>query len=44
MKKNWKKEFRVDNNNQKKGDKLQVKWKGYDHCFNSWIDKKDIVI
>ena len=23
------------------GDKLYVKWKGYDNLFNSWIDKKD---
>ena len=28
---------------KKKGDKLYVKWKGYDNSFNSWIDKKDIV-
>ena len=28
---------------QKKGDKLYVKWKGYDTLFNSWIDKKDVV-
>ena len=28
----------------KKGDKLYVKWKGYDNSFNSWIDKKYIVI
>ena len=27
---------------KKKGDKLYVKWKGYDNFFNSWIDKKDI--
>ena len=26
----------------RKGDKLYVKWKGYDNSFNSWIDKKDI--
>ena len=26
-----------------RGDKLYVKWKGYDNLFNSWIDKKDIV-
>ena len=26
-----------------KGDKLYVKWKGYDNSFNSWIDKKGIV-
>ena len=25
---------------KKKGDKLYVKWKGYDRSFNSWIDKK----
>ena len=24
-----------------KGDKMYVKWKGYDNSFNSWIDKKD---
>ena len=28
---------------KKIGDKLYVKWKGYDSSFNSWIDKKDIV-
>ena len=28
---------------KEKGDKLYVKWKGYDNSFNSWIDKKDIV-
>ena len=27
---------------KKKGDKLYVKWKGYDSSLNSWIDKKDI--
>ena len=26
-----------------KGDKLYVKWKGYDNSFNSWIDKKDLL-
>ena len=25
---------------KKKGDKLYVKWKGYDNSFNSSIDKK----
>ena len=24
-----------------KGDKLHVKWKGYDNSPNSWVDKKD---
>ena len=28
---------------KKKGDKLYVKWRGYDNSFNSCIDKKDIV-
>ena len=25
-----------------KRNKLYVKWKGYDHPFNSWIDKDDL--
>ena len=36
-------EFRVEKVLKKKGDKLYVKWKGYNNFFNSWIDKKDIV-
>ena len=28
----------------RKGNKLYVKWKGYDNSFNSQIDKKYIVI
>ena len=28
---------------RRKGDKLYVKWKGYDNSFNSWLDKKDLV-
>ena len=34
------KEFRIEKVLKKKGDKLYVKWKGYDNSFNSWIDKK----
>ena len=37
------KEFRIEKVLKKKGDKLYVKWKGYDNSFNSSIDKKDIV-
>ena len=37
------KEFRIEKPLKKKGDKLYVKWKGYNNSFNSWIDKKDIV-
>ena len=36
------KEFRVEKVIKTKGDKLYVKWKGYDHSFNIRIDKKDI--
>ena len=35
-------EFRIEKAIKKKGNKLYVKWKGYDSTFNSWIDKKDI--
>ena len=34
--------FRIEKVIKKKGDKLYVKWKGYDSSFNSWIDKKDL--
>ena len=37
------KEFRIKKVLKKKGDKLYVKWKGYDNSFNSWIDKKEWV-
>ena len=37
------KEFRVAKVIKRKGDKLYVKWKGYDSSFNNWIDKRDIV-
>ena len=47
MKKNCKrlinKKFRIEKVIKKKGDKLYVKWKGYDSSFNNWIDKKDLV-
>ena len=33
-------EFRIEKVIKKKGNKLYVKWKGYDNSFNSWIDKK----
>ena len=37
------KEFRIEKVLKRKGDKLYVKWKGYNNSFNSWINKKDIV-
>ena len=27
---------------KRKGDKLYVKWKGYNNSFNNWIDEKDL--
>ena len=36
-------EFSIEKVIKRKGDKLYVKWKGYDSSFNSWIDKKDLV-
>ena len=35
--------FRIEKVILKKGDKLYVKWKGYNNPFNSQIDKKDIL-
>ena len=37
------KEFKIEKVIKKKGDKLYVKWKGYDDSFNSWVDKKYLV-
>ena len=37
------KEFRIKKVLKKKGDKLYVKWKGYDNSLNSWINIKDLV-
>ena len=35
-------EFMIEKVIKKKGDKLYVKWKGYNSSFNSQIDKNDI--
>ena len=37
------KEFRIEKVTKRKGNKLYVKWKGYDNIFNIWIDKKDLI-
>ena len=34
------KQFRIEKLIKRKGNKLYVKWKGYNNSFNSWIDKK----
>ena len=36
-------EFKIEKVIRRKGDKLYVKWKGYDNLFNSWIDKGSLV-
>ena len=43
MQKTYQKEFRIEKVIKRKGDKLNVKWKGSDNSFNSWIDKKNLV-
>ena len=37
------KEFRIEKVLKRKGDKLYVKFKGYDNRFNSWNNKKELV-
>ena len=37
------KESRNEKAIKRKGNKLYVKWKGYDNSFNSWIDKKNLI-
>ena len=36
------KDFRAEKVIKRKGDKLYVKWKGYNSSFNSWIDKNTL--
>ena len=36
-------EFRIEKVIKRKGNKLYVKWKGYNNSFNIWIDKKDLI-
>ena len=36
-------EFRIEKIIKRKGDKMYVKWKGYDNSVKSWIDKKDLI-
>ena len=37
------KEFRIEKVIRRKGNKLYVKWKGYNNSFNGWIDKKGLI-
>ena len=37
------KEFSIEKILKTKGNKLYIKWKGYNNSFNTWIDKKDLI-
>ena len=37
-------EFRTEKVIKEKGDKLYLKWKGYDSSLNSWIERKKISV
>ena len=37
------KDFRIEKVLKRKGDKLYVKWKGYNNSFNSWMNKNDVI-
>ena len=43
LQKTGQKEFRIEKVIKRRGNKLYVKWKGYNNFFNSWIDKKDLI-
>ena len=42
LQKTSQKKIRIEKVLKRKGDKLYVKWKGYNNCFNSWINKEDL--
>ena len=43
LRKRSQEEFRIEKVIKRKGNKIYVKWKGYNNSFNSWIDKKDFI-
>ena len=43
LQKTNRKEFRTEKVSKRKGDKLYVKWKGYDNRFNSLINKNHLL-
>ena len=43
MQKTSQEKFRIEKVPKTKGDKLYVKWKGYNNSFNSWKDKCEFV-
>ena len=38
-----KKKIRIEKVMKRKGDRLYVKWKGYNNSFNNWDDGKSVV-
>ena len=40
LQKSNQKEFRIEKVIKRKGNRLYVKWKGYNNSFNSWSQKK----
>ena len=36
--------FRIEKVLERKGDKLYVKWKGYNNTFNSWINEYKYIV
>ena len=42
LQKTSREKIRIEKVLKRKGDKLYIKWKGYDKRFNSWIDKKQL--
>ena len=43
LQKTMEEKLRIERVIKGKGDKLYVKWKGYNNSFNSWINKKYLV-
>ena len=35
--------FRIEKVLKRKGNKLYVKWKGYDNSLNSWVDERELI-
>ena len=43
LQKTSQKEFRIEKVLKRKGNKLYVKWKGYDNSLNSWVDERELI-
>lgn len=36
-------QFKIEKVRRRIGDKVSIKWNGYDNLFNCWINKRDIL-